>query len=188
MSSIIFWFSRNTDADPFSLLTTNRPCSDSPTSRILVFAEPRRLWGLFESFGVRATDFTTPFSIQTRRGSSEVEDESTKKSSGVFSILEGICCVVNNSPVSAERAVTWRVYEAYDFASPIAYTVEPVTIRRSSITKDLKHYELKGRWGGNHPQTSVPGQPTTKANHLSFHRSDIPHAHLSRRTHLLHHG
>ena len=38
-----------------------------------------------------------------------------------------------------------NVYKAYDFASPIAYNVEPVTIGRSSITKDLKHDQLTER-------------------------------------------
>jgi len=79
-----------------------------------------------------------PFSIQTRRGSSEVDGESEKKSSEPFSMLEGMFRVVKSSPVSEERAVTWRVYEANDFASPIAYIVESVTVRRSSMTKDLK--------------------------------------------------
>jgi hypothetical protein len=145
MVSKVFLFSLDTDADPSSFLTTNIPCSDNPTSRILVFAEPLRLWGLLVSFEVRATDLTTPFSIQTRRGSSEVGEESVKKSSGPFAMLEGMCCVVKSSPVSAERAVTWRVYEAYDFASPIAYIVESVTVRRSRITKDLKLGQLPER-------------------------------------------
>lgn len=58
-------------------------------------------------------------------------------------MLEGMFRVAKSSPVSEERVVTWRVYEAYDFASPIAYTVESVTVRRSSMTKDLKHDQLR---------------------------------------------
>jgi len=61
-------------------------------------------------------------------------------------MLEGMFRVVESSPVSTERAVTWRVYEAYDFASPIAYTVESVTVRRSSMTKDLKHDQFAESW------------------------------------------
>ena len=139
MDSIAFWVNLSTDADPSSFLTTNNPCSDNPTSIILTFAEPLILWGLFVSFGVSATDFTTPFSIQTRRGPSEMDEERVKKSSEPFSTLEGRFRVVRSSPVSVERAVTWRVYEAKDFASPMAYIVESVTVRRSSITKDLKY-------------------------------------------------
>ena len=90
------------------------------------------------SFGVSATDFTTPFSIQTRRGPSGANGESVKKSSEPFSMLEGMFRVVRSSPVSAERVVMCRVYEANDFASPIAYIVESVTVRCSSITKALE--------------------------------------------------
>ena len=64
--------------------------------------------------------------------------ESVKKSSEPFAIFEGIFCVVKSSPVSMESDVVWRVYEANDFASPIAYIVEPVTARRSSTTRELK--------------------------------------------------
>ena len=62
-----------------------------------------------------------------------------KKPSQPFSVFEGIFCVVNSSPVSAERAVTWRVYEAWDIESPTAYIVEPVTIR-SRMTEDQGLY------------------------------------------------
>src|SRR5882757_11492033 len=121
IDSIIFWFNLNTVANPPSSLTMNRSCSDNPTPTILAFVDPLELCGLFVSCGFRATDFTAPFSIQTKRGLSEVDGESVKKSSEPFSTLEGMFRVVMSSPVSVERAVTWRVYEAYGFASPIAY-------------------------------------------------------------------
>ena len=67
-----------------------------------------------------------------------MDEERVKKSSEPFSMLEGMFRVVKSSPVSAERVVTWRVCEANDFASPMAYIVESVTAMRSSITKDLE--------------------------------------------------
>ena len=126
-----------------------------------------------------------PFSIQTRRGSSEVDGESEKKSSGPFSMLEGMFRVVKSSPVSEERAVTWRVYEAYDFASPIAYIVESVTVSRSSMTKDLKRDQLTQRQEHRHPHTFAPERPMTRPSPHSFRQSGGPYDHWSGRKDLL---
>ena len=103
-----------------------------------------------------------------------------KKSSEPFSMLEGTFRVVRSSPVSADRAVTCRVYEAYDFASPIAYIVESVTVRRSMITNDLKHNQLPEILGQNHLRTSVPERSTTKPNPRSFRQSGVLCDHWSR--------
>ena len=103
-----------------------------------------------------------------------------KKSSEPFAILEGMFCVVKGSPVSAERAVAWSVYEAYDFASPMTYIVESVTVRRSSITKDLKRDQPTEKLDQNRLRTSVPEQSMPKLNPRSFRRCDIPYGHWSR--------
>jgi len=66
IDSMAFRLNLNTDAAPSSFLATNSPYSDNPTSVILALEEPLRLRGLLVSFGVRATDFTAPFSIHTR--------------------------------------------------------------------------------------------------------------------------
>ena len=102
-------------------------------------------------------------------------------------MLEGIFCVVKSSPVSAERATTWRVYEAYDFASPIAYMVESVTVRRSSITKDLEHNQIKRRRERDMVRTSGPEQPMTKVGPPSSRRCDVPYDRWSRHTDLSSH-
>ena len=44
-----------------------------------------------------------------------------------------------------ERCDAESMHEAYDFVIPIAYIMdsEPATVRRSGITKDLKHDQLR---------------------------------------------
>lgn len=56
-----------------------------------------------------------------------------KKSPEPFSMLKGMFHVVKSSPVSVESTVTWIVYEAYNFVSPVVYIVKPVTVRRSPV-------------------------------------------------------
>ena len=105
-----------------------------------------------------------------------------KKSSEPFAILEGMFCVVKSSPVSAESVVTWRVYEAYDFASPITYIVESVTARCSSTTRELRRDQSTKSQDHNNPRTSVPEQSMPKLNPHSSHQCGTPYGHWSRQT------
>ena len=99
--------------------------------------------------------------------------ESVKKSSEPFAMLEGIFCVVKSSPVSKESAVAWRVYEANDFASPIAYIVESVTARCSSTTRELKRDQPANNPDQSHPRTSFPEQSMPKPISHSSHQCGI---------------
>jgi hypothetical protein len=72
-----------------------------------------------------------------RGTTAELSELSEMKSDGPFVMAEGICLAESTSPVVVEIAVTCRVYDVSDLASPIAYVVFGVAIMLVWIMREL---------------------------------------------------
>lgn len=76
--------------------------------------------------GTRGNVLIDPSSNQIKCGDSVVKVKNPVRPSR---ILDGMLALESTSPSLGESEVTWRVYEAKDFARPTTYIADGVTTR-----------------------------------------------------------